>query len=132
MQTVATAKPQARLRRESLTEWLVIGLVILALIVGWILKVSIQGQTATFASETLSVRYPVDWLLGKDEEALFTVKDPDSPSTFDTTFSARVGPLGEMEEQEYVFKVEGVAVLFFCDNVVVNFSEKMSLWIRRD
>lgn len=107
MQTVATAKPQARLRGEGLTEWLVIGLVILALIAGWVLKVSIQGQTATFASETLSVRYPVDWLLGK-EGTLFTVTDPDSPSTFKTTFSARVEPLGEMEEQEYVFKVEGV------------------------
>jgi hypothetical protein len=108
MQTIATAKPQARLRGEGLTEWLVIGLVILALIAGWVLKVSIQGQTATFASETLSVRYPVDWLLGKDEQALFTVRDPDSPSTFNTVFSARVEPLGEVEEQEYVFKVEGV------------------------
>jgi hypothetical protein len=108
MQTVATAKPQARLRGEGLTEWLVIGLVILALIAGWVLKVSIQGQTATFASEALSVRYPVDWLLGKDEEALFTVRDPDSPSTFNTVFSARVEPMGEVEEQEYVFKVEGV------------------------
>jgi hypothetical protein len=91
-----------------LTEWSVIGLVILALIAGWVLKVSIQGQTAPFASETLSVRYPVDWLLGKDDEALFTVTDPDSLSTFKTTFSARVEPLGEVEEQEYVFKVEGV------------------------
>jgi len=108
MQTIATAKPQARLRGEGLTEWLIIGLVILALIVGWVLKVSIQGQTATFTSETLSVRYPVDWLLGEDEEALFTVRDPDSPSTFKTTFSARVEPLGEVEEEEYVFKVEGV------------------------
>lgn len=108
MQTVATAQPKARLRGEGLTEWLVIGLVILALIVGWVLKVSIQGQTATFASEALSVRYPVDWLLGKDEEALFTVTDPDSLSTFKTTFSARVEPLGQVEEQEYVFKVEGV------------------------
>ncbi len=108
MQTIATAKPQARLRGEGLTEWLVIGLVILALIAGWVLKVSIQGQTATFASETLSVRYPVDWLLGKDEQALFTVRDPDSPSTFNTVFSARVEPLGEVEEQGYVFKVEGV------------------------
>jgi hypothetical protein len=111
MQTVATAKPQARLRGEGLTEWLVIGLVILALIAGWVLKVSIQGQTATFASEALSVRYPVDWLLGKDEEALFTVRDPDSPSTFNTVFSARVEPMGEVEEQEYVFKVEGVDAL---------------------
>jgi len=108
MQTVATAKPQARLRGEGLTEWLVIGLVVLALIVGWVLKASIQGQTATFASEALSVRYPVDWLLGKDKETLFTVTDPDSLSTFKTTFSARVEPLGEVEEQEYVFKVEGV------------------------
>jgi hypothetical protein len=108
MQTVATAKPQARLRREGLTEWLVISLVILALIAGWALKVSIQGQTATFASEALSARYPVDWLLGKDEEALFTVTDPDSLSTFKTTFSARLEPVGEMEEKEYVFKVEGV------------------------
>jgi len=108
MQTVETVKPQARLRGEGLTEWLVIGLVILALIAGWVLKESIQRQTAIFASETLSVRYPVDWLLGKDEEALFTVKDPDSPSTFKTTFSARVEPLGEAEEEEYVFKVEGV------------------------
>ncbi len=108
MQTAVTAKPQTRLRGEGLTEWLVIGLVILALIAGWVLKVSIQGQTATFASEALSVRYPVDWLLGKDEEALFTVRDPDSPSTFNTVFSARVEPMGEVEEQEYVFKVEGV------------------------
>ena len=79
MQTAASAKPQAWLRGEGLTKWLVIGLVILALIADWVLKVSIQGQTATFASETLSVRYPVDWLLGKDEEALFTVRGPDSP-----------------------------------------------------
>ena len=108
MQTVATAKPQVRPRREGLTECLVIGLVILALIAGWVLKVSIQGQTAPFASETLSVHYPVDWLLGKDDDALFTVTDPDSLSSFKTTFSARVEPLGEVEEQEYVFKVEGV------------------------
>jgi hypothetical protein len=108
MHTVATAKPHARLRGEGLTEWLVIGLVVLALIAGWVLKASIQGQTATFASETLSVRYPVNWLLGKDKEALFTVTDPDAFSTFKTTFSARIEPLGEVEEQEYVFKVEGV------------------------
>jgi len=108
MQTVATAKPQARLRREGLTEWLVIGLVILALVAGWALKEFIQGQTATFASEALSVRYPVDWLLEKDEEALLTVRDPDSPSTFKTAFSVRVEPLEEPEEREYVFKVEGV------------------------
>jgi hypothetical protein len=108
MQTVATAKPQARLRGEGLTEWLVISLVILALIAGWVLKVFIQGQTATFASEALSVRYPVDWLLGKDEETLFAVTDPDSLSTFKTTFSARVEALGEVEEKEYIFKVEGV------------------------
>ncbi len=108
MQAVTTAKPQARPRGEGLTEWLVIGLVILALIVGWVLKASIQGQTATFASETLSVRYPVDWLLGKDEDTLFTVTDPDSLSTFKTTFSTRVEPLEEVKEEEYVFKVEGV------------------------
>lgn len=108
MQAVTTAKPQARPRGEGLTEWLVIGLVILALIVGWVLKASIQGQTATFASETLSVRYPVDWLLGKDEDTLFTVTDPDSLSTFKTIFSTRVEPLEEVKEEEYVFKVEGV------------------------
>jgi hypothetical protein len=108
MQTVATAKPQARLRREGLTEWLVIGLVILALVAGWALKVFIQGQTATFASEALSVRYPVDWLLERDEETLLTVRDPDSPSTFKTTFSVRVEPLEKPEEREYIFKVEGV------------------------
>jgi hypothetical protein len=70
--------------------------------------VFIQGQTATFASEALSVRYPVDWLLERDEETLLTVRDPDSPSTFKTTFSVRVEPLEEPEEREYVFKVEGV------------------------
>jgi hypothetical protein len=106
MQTVATAKSQARSRGKGLTEWLIISLVILALIAGWALKLSIQGQTATFASEALSARYPVDWILGKDDDTLFTVKAPDSPSTFNTTFSARVEPL-EVEEKEYVFKVEG-------------------------
>lgn len=108
MQTAATAKSQARLRGENLTEWLVIALVILVLIAGWVLKVSVQGRTATFASEALSVRYPVDWLLEKDEETLFTVEDPDSPSTFKTTFSARVEPLEKTEDKEYVFQVEGV------------------------
>jgi hypothetical protein len=45
--------------------------------------------------ETLAEGGPID-------EALLTVRDPDSPSTFNTTFSALVEPLREAEEQEYV------------------------------
>jgi hypothetical protein len=75
--------------RGWLDEVLVVGLVILALLLGWALKDWVQSQTVPFTSDDglLSVQYPAHWLGQVDKGALLTVSDVRGEGAFKATFS---------------------------------------------
>lgn len=60
-----------------LNELLVILVVVVALLLGWVVKVRIQGQTVTFTSDdgAVGLQYPARWLQQADKDTLLTVSD---------------------------------------------------------
>jgi len=71
--------------RDRWADWAVVGVVIVALLLGWALKVSAENKTLSYSNEGVTVHYPAGWLL--DEKAGFIVKvsDPNS-GLFRTTY----------------------------------------------
>ncbi|MDH4207578.1 MAG: hypothetical protein OEV76_01745 [Anaerolineae bacterium] len=72
-----------------LDEVLVILLVIVALLLGWLVRSWVQGQTATFTSDdgAVSLRYPAGWLQQTDKDTLLTVSDVRANGSFKPSFS---------------------------------------------
>jgi hypothetical protein len=56
-----TAKATKTTRSEE-PEWIVLVVVAVALLAGWFLKLSVEGQTETFSDGTISLSYPTTWL----------------------------------------------------------------------
>lgn len=71
--------------RDRWADWAVVGVVIVALLLGWALKVSAENKTSSYSNEGVTVQYPDGWLL--DEKAGYVVKvsDPNS-GPFRTTY----------------------------------------------
>jgi hypothetical protein len=88
------AKPSARTRRDRWADWAVIGVLIVALLLGWGVKALAEGQRTTFADEEtgLTVRYPKDWMLKSDAKLVFQAVDPAS-GDFKTTYQIRAYPI---------------------------------------
>jgi hypothetical protein len=83
-------------RRDRWSDWAVIGVLAVALLLGGVVMVLAQGQRET-ASDTevgLTVRYPQGWLLksGQSANLVFEAVDPAS-GVFNTTFQVRVVPI---------------------------------------
>ncbi len=55
------AQTQAR-RHDRWVDWLVIGIVVVALLLGWVVKVVAEGRSVLYAAEGLRVRYPAGWV----------------------------------------------------------------------
>jgi hypothetical protein len=72
-----------------LDELLVVVLVVVALLLGWVLKAWVVGQTVSFTSDdgSVSLRYPARWLNQVDKETLLTVSDVRQEGVFKPTFS---------------------------------------------
>jgi len=83
-------------RRDRWADWAVVGVLVVALLLGGGAMVLAQGQseTATNAEAGLTVRYPQGWLLktGQDESLAFQAVDPAS-GVFKTTLEVRVVPI---------------------------------------
>lgn len=77
----------ARTRRDRWADWVVVGVVVVALLLGWVVKAQAEGSTEAFSdAETgLSLNYPTGWLAGSGEDFLFRARDPQS-GLFKTTY----------------------------------------------
>lgn len=69
-----------RTRRDRWADWLVVGVVVVALLLGWATKSWAEGGTEQFSdSKTgLTLNYPAGWLAGSGEDYIFKARDPQS------------------------------------------------------
>jgi hypothetical protein len=88
------AERSTQTRRDRWADWAVVGVVAVALLLGWGVKSLAEGQRKAFSdSETgLSVRYPTNWLLAADERSVFQAIDPGS-GEYKTRYQVRVQPI---------------------------------------
>ena len=89
-----TAKTPARTRRDRWADWAVVGILAIALLLGWAVKTYAESQTNAFTDDEarLTVQYPKNWLLRADEKLAFQALDPDS-GEFKTTYQVRSWPI---------------------------------------
>ncbi len=92
-------KPSVRTRRDRWADWAVVGVLALALLLGWAVMALAEGQRDVLTNETvgLTVRYPKAWLLNADETVAFRAVDPHS-GDFKTTYEVHVQPVVASEE----------------------------------
>lgn len=63
-------------RRDRWVGWFVVGVFIVALILGWVVKSAAEGRAVDYAAEGVRVSYPEGWLRGKVESpVLLQVQD---------------------------------------------------------
>jgi hypothetical protein len=69
-----------RTRRDRWADWFVIGVVVLAFLLGWAVKAWAEGGTKSFTDpETgLTLDYPAGWLMGSAGDYVFKARDPHS------------------------------------------------------
>jgi hypothetical protein len=84
----------SRRRHDRWADWAVIGVLAVALLLGWAVMSLAEGQRATYtdAEVGLTVRYPRGWLLKANERLVFQALDPDS-GPFKTTYQIRAWPI---------------------------------------
>lgn len=89
-----TVTKTVRTRRDRWADWLVVGLVAVALLLGWAVKAWAMGGTKSFAdSETgLTLNYPTGWLMSSTENHVFKARDPNS-GPFKTTYQVTADEL---------------------------------------
>ena len=89
-----TEKAPARTRRDRWADWVVVGTLAIALLLGWAVKTYAESQTNAFTDDEagLTVRYPKNWLLRADEKLAFQALDPGS-GEFKTTYQVRRWPI---------------------------------------
>ncbi len=87
-------KVSVRMTRDRWADWAVIGVVVVALLLGWGVMALAQGQRGLYADERtgLTVRYPQGWLLKAGENLAFQAVDPAS-GDFKTTYQVRLVPI---------------------------------------
>jgi len=71
--------------RDRWADWAVVGVVIVALLLGWALKVSAENKTLSYSNEGVTVHYPDGWLLDEKAGYIVEVSDPNS-GLFRTTY----------------------------------------------
>ncbi len=83
-----------RTRRDRWADWLVIGIVAVALLLGWAVKAWAVGGRESFTdSETgLILNYPAGWLISSAEDYVFRARDPNS-GPFKTTYQVTADKL---------------------------------------
>ena len=80
-----TALAQIRTRRDRFADWAVIGLVVIALLIGWSIKSGAENATQALSSEVGSFNAPMGWR--SDKSAGLAAMDTRTASGVPTTFS---------------------------------------------
>jgi hypothetical protein len=97
MQATIAAPEKPRAGEEQRLALYVALTALVAVLLGWLLKVSVEQRTAGFngLGGALTLRYPAGWVLGRaeDESTLLTVYDPRSAAAFNPTFTVRAQPM---------------------------------------
>jgi hypothetical protein len=78
--------------RDRWADWVVVGVVIVALLLGWALKVSAENKTLSYSNEGVTVHYPYGWLLDDKSGYIVKVSDPNS-GLFRTTYIVQTGAI---------------------------------------
>jgi hypothetical protein len=91
MTTTSVAAPTRAVRRSE-PEWVVVVVVVVALAAGWLLKSIVEGQTVTFSSPELTLRYPAAWLKEEtpDQETIFNASDIRSGSLYHSQVAVHI------------------------------------------
>jgi len=90
MQATLVAPEKPRAGEETRAALLVVLVVAVALLLGWLLKMSVAGRTTTFngLGGAVSLKYPASWVTGvADEGTPLTVYSPLSAGSFRPTFT---------------------------------------------
>jgi len=87
-------KTSVRAARDRWADWALVGVLVVALLLGWGVMAIAEGQRGTYtnANAGLTVHYPQDWLVKNDENLAFRAVNPDS-GEFGTTYEVRVQPI---------------------------------------
>jgi hypothetical protein len=80
-------------RRDRLINWILVGLLVVALLGGWALKASAEGRTTAFIRDTLQVRYPTGWLQAKTQLPVLFQAEDRGASPVATTLAVERQPL---------------------------------------
>jgi hypothetical protein len=93
------AKSSTRTVRDRWADWAVVGVVAVALLVGWAVKAQTEGQRTahTDSDSGLTVHYPEHWLLRQNDDLAFHAVDPGA-GEFKTTYQVRVWPIDATRE----------------------------------
>lgn len=83
-----------RSRRDRWSDWAVIALLVVALLLGWAVMAAARGQRATLTDSErgLTVKYPRDWLVQSAEGVAFRAVEPHS-GAWSTTYEVRLAPI---------------------------------------
>ena len=100
-----------RSRRDRWADWLVVGVVIVALLVGWAVKAwTVSGTESFLDPETgLALNYPAGWLMGSAEDYVFRARDPQS-GPFKITYQVTAGKLDPARPVSLVDAVNATSV----------------------
>ena len=100
-----------RTRRDRWADWFVIGVVVLAFLLGWAVKAWAEGGTKSFTDpETgLTLDYPAGWLMGSDEDHVFKARDPHS-GPFKITYQVTADKLNPAHPMSLVDAVNMTSV----------------------
>jgi hypothetical protein len=77
MTTTSVTTPARPVKREE-PEWVVVAVVVVALLIGWMLKNQVESRSVTFSGPALSLNYPATWfreLNPDDGDVIFSVTD---------------------------------------------------------
>jgi hypothetical protein len=92
-------RSSSRTRRDRRSDWAVVGVVALALILGWLVKVYAEGRRTLYTDpvEGITVNFPEHWLLREHENLAFQAVDPGA-GDFKTTYQVRVWPVDATQD----------------------------------
>ncbi len=108
---MAVAAQAVRTRRDRWADWLVVGVVVVALLLGWAVKAWTVGDTESFthAETGLALNYPAGWLVSSAEDYVFKARDPNS-GPFKTTYQVTASQLDPDRPMSLLDAVNSVSV----------------------
>jgi len=80
-------------RRDRWVSWLVIGVFLVALLLGWVVKAAAEGRTVAHEAGNLRVRYPAGWVRTEAEPPVLLRVEDRWAAPFRTTLTLQRRPL---------------------------------------